>query len=456
MDRALKMTKGWAASALLLVLIAATSLEGVAAVEPELLVSCPLAPASCLTFGFTFPGAGSLLAVEGLDMKNGYVLWAETINNGTDGIATKLGNYKVKLVAFDDQAMANNTEYYYGQLLNVTDFLLGPYGTSLTDVANKVAHANDRLIMFANAQAEEIYNHGYPLIFGVGTSAYHYVDPAVYYLRMRGARTAALLYSKAAFTSSVAQGALNSLVASGAVLEASSVLSFAEGTLNDTTAQQYMRVIKNQDPDMFFACLLLRDAATLVNATKAIGYRPRAFFMTSAPSEPSFVEAMKKDAWYLLGPSQWQPSLGYSDQVFGSAANYAKTFRLRFNEDVSFTAAQSSAAGYVLQLGLGAADDPKNQSQVGAALHDLDTIQTFYGPVNFDTAGSNIAKPMVITQIMPPAKGAVGKVTVVAPEPYNAKRLIYPIPYVYSASSALRPFSLYALLSSFFLSSPSS
>ena len=89
MDRARKMTKGWAASALLLVLVAATSLEGVAAVEPELLVSCPLAPASCLTFGFTFPGAGSLLAVEGLDMKNGYVLWAETINNGTDGIATK-------------------------------------------------------------------------------------------------------------------------------------------------------------------------------------------------------------------------------------------------------------------------------------------------------------------------------------------------------------------------------
>ena len=56
--------------------------------------------------------------------------------------------------------------------------------------------------------------------------------------------------------------------------------------------------------------------------------------------------------------------------------------------------------GYVLQLGLGAADDPKNQSQVGAALHDLDTIQTFYGPVNFDTAGSNIAKPMVITQVI--------------------------------------------------------
>jgi ABC-type branched-subunit amino acid transport system substrate-binding protein len=114
--------------------------------------------------------------------------------------------------------------------------------------------------------------------------------------------------------------------------------------------------------------------------------------------------------------------------VFGSASNYAKSFTQRFGEAVSFTAAQSTAAGsspfisltlvrmrplaltatatrtsfvigYVLQLGLGAANDPKNQTQVGAALHALDTMQTFYGPVNFDSAGSNVAKPMIITQV---------------------------------------------------------
>lgn len=34
--------------------------------------------------------------------------------------------YKVKLVAFDDRARTNNTAYYYNQLLNVTDFFLGP------------------------------------------------------------------------------------------------------------------------------------------------------------------------------------------------------------------------------------------------------------------------------------------------------------------------------------------
>jgi hypothetical protein len=36
---------------------------------------------------------------------------------------------------------------------------------------------------------------------------------------------------------------------------------------------------------------------------------------------------------------------------------------------------------------------------VGASLHKLETMHTFYGPVNFDTAGNNIAKPMVITQV---------------------------------------------------------
>jgi hypothetical protein len=117
-------------------------------------------------------------------------------------VRTRTGNFKIKLVAYDDRARANNTAYYYQQLLNVTDYLLGPCtpisfapsssvavpcvfvcvcvadlmhcarsadGTSLTTVANEVADANDRLIVFANAQAEEVYNHGYPLAFGIGT-----------------------------------------------------------------------------------------------------------------------------------------------------------------------------------------------------------------------------------------------------------------------------------------------
>lgn len=238
-----------------------------------------------------------------------------------------------------------------------------------------------------------------------------------------------------------------------------------QGTLNDTLAQQLLATFKDQDPDMLFVFILLRDAdvriahlqicnekrttsltpsllQTIVNATKAIGYRPRSLFMTSAPSEPSFVETMGEDAWYLLGPSQWQPTMSasflqpqllydvdlivfsiaeeYSDPVFGSASNYANSYLRRFDDPVSFTAAQSTAAGtirttkyqvsfkddqlyqtigYVLQLGIGAADDPRNQSQVGDALHALDTMHTFYGPVNFDTAGNNIVKPMVITQV---------------------------------------------------------
>jgi hypothetical protein len=56
-------------------------------------------------------------------------------------------------------------------------------------------------------------------------------------------------------------------------------------------------------------------------------------------------------------------------------------------------------------------------------------------------------------QVIPPATGVVGKVEVVAPEPYNTKQLIYPIPHVYSSSSVLRPPFFLAALGSFFFSS---
>lgn len=75
----------------LLLLMSSAFIEVRTAEDPQVLVQCPPPPNNleCLTFGFTYPGPGSLLEVEGLAMKNGYILWAETINNSTEGISTK-------------------------------------------------------------------------------------------------------------------------------------------------------------------------------------------------------------------------------------------------------------------------------------------------------------------------------------------------------------------------------
>lgn len=66
------------------------------------------------------------------------------------------------------------------------------------------------------------------MVMFAGTSAYHYTDPAVFYLRLRGAKTAGMLYSDAAFTSSVAQGALNTLAAVGSEVNSNSIVKFRE------------------------------------------------------------------------------------------------------------------------------------------------------------------------------------------------------------------------------------
>jgi branched-chain amino acid transport system substrate-binding protein len=49
-------------------------------------------------------------------------------------------------------------------------------------------------------------------------------------------------------------------------------------------------------------------------------------------------------------------------------------------------------------------------------------IDTFYGPIKFDTAGRNIGKPMVLTQILG------GQYVVVAPGKWAAKSPIIPRP----------------------------
>lgn len=83
--RTLTREGGQAALALVVCLLVWAPSVAAEGQEPTVLVSCPV-NSTCLTFGFTFPGPGSLLEVEGTEMKNGYVMWAETVNNATDGI----------------------------------------------------------------------------------------------------------------------------------------------------------------------------------------------------------------------------------------------------------------------------------------------------------------------------------------------------------------------------------
>jgi branched-chain amino acid transport system substrate-binding protein len=131
-------------------------------------------------------------------------------------------------------------------------------------------------------------------------------------------------------------------------------------------------------------------------------------------------EQMGEAAEYALCASQWDASLAYEDEWFGSAADYAALFEETFDYPPPYQAAESSAGVLVFADALERAGSLEPEA-VREALAATD-IKTFYGPVKFDETGKNTAKPMVLYQIQD------GQYKVVAPTEWASAELVHPMP----------------------------
>ncbi len=131
-------------------------------------------------------------------------------------------------------------------------------------------------------------------------------------------------------------------------------------------------------------------------------------------------EKLGQAAEYVFCAHQWHESLGYKDDVFGSAGDFAKAFREAYGYKAPYQAAESAAAVEVFADAFKRAQslDPEEVRDAIAATE----LDTFYGPVKFDDSGRNIAKPMVLTQVLH------GKYVVVAPAEWASKKPVIPRP----------------------------
>jgi len=87
----------------------------------------------CIKIGFTYSGTGSL-STEGSETRNGYLLWAERVNQQGGLSFTNGTKHKLDLIYYDDQSVPNTAASLYNTLINTdgVDFVLGPYSSSIT------------------------------------------------------------------------------------------------------------------------------------------------------------------------------------------------------------------------------------------------------------------------------------------------------------------------------------
>jgi len=398
---------------------------------PTTFVPCPSNSNTgiCVSVGFSYPGTGSL-APEGTDMLNGYILWAQNVNSngGIYQTATNTTIY-VKLVGYNDNSNSQLTNTSYMSLIttdNVT-FLLGPYGTSFNQVSNAISNQFNRLIIFGSASGDNLFEMGYTNIFSVSTSTSQYTVSALPILQAKGVKTIAIGLSNTEFTQEVLEGTISKLNTTTLQL----VGTFYYPNTTTSGILSVLPSIQQLNPDAFLSFGLLADGFTVIYAAQQIGYQPKAFYLTSTPSDPQSVQQLGASASYLLAPSQWVNTLNYTGSIFGNAMGFTLAYQKRFNlSQPSFTVVQASASGVALQMAIQNAATI-HQNDVLFALRNLNAV-TFYGPIAFDSAGRNRLKPMFTTQVLN------GIIDIVAPSFAATQSFVYPIPWNVQ-SSAINP-----------------
>ena len=356
-------------------------------------------------------------AEEGESTRRGYLTWESWVNDEYGGVKVGGDRYKVELVMYDDQSDPALTAELVERLIaeDEVDFLLGPYSSTLTQSAIEVAEANDTILVEGTGASERLFQQSYENLFAVLTPAGSYTQSALQALAARGARSVVIAYADVIFPASVAEGARRWAAEYGI-----DVLRVQEYPQDISDVSGLLSEFKALNPDVFIGAGYFNDSVLFTATAKQIDFNPKATVLTIGPAEPELIERLGADADYLIGPTQWEASMSYRGEYFGSASDYARRYEEMWEGPPSYQAASATAAALALHLAIESAASV-DADDVRAALRSLNA-DTFYGSISFDSTGKNVSKPMGAVQIQN------GGTHVVAPANAAVVDLIYPAP----------------------------
>jgi len=367
-----------------------------------------------ITFGVVVSLTGKF-SPEGVDTFNGYAIWHDWVNNEQGGINVGGECYRADIVYYDDQSDPDMVSTLVERLIieDGANFILGPYSTTLTQVASVVTERENIIMMESNGADESLFTRGFQNLFGIITPASGYTETGIAALFDLGARTAVIAYEDTAFPTTLAQSARDHLDNLGM-----QILAIERFPKNVADLTSMFTSFRELNPDVFIGFGHYNDAILFIRTAKELGFSPDAMFIPVGASNPAFVSEMGDDADFIWSASQWTADMPYDDPYFGTASDYAERYVEAFGIQPSYEAAEATASALALQLGIEAAGTIDTDT-VRDALQQL-SAQTFYGAVQFNSSGVSLSEPMITLQIQN------GDFVVVAPD--ADARPVWPAP----------------------------
>ena len=357
--------------------------------------------------------------------QKGYELAVKTIN-AKGGVKVGGKSYKLKVKYYDDESTPARGAQLAERLIQQdgVTFLLGPYSSGLTKAIAPVTEKYKIPMVEGNGASRALFNKGYKYLFAVLSTSEQYLQSAITLAaeqankagRSPSSLKVAVVVENDPFSLDIRAGVLSDAKRYGMKVVIDDKLP---RELSDMSAT--LTKVKALKPDILVASGHSKGAALAVRQMAAMKVNVPIVAMTHCESAKVTDQSkFGNNAEGNLCAAQWAPSLSYKDKWFGSAADYAKTFKAAYGYVPPYQAAESSASVEVWADALQRAnsfDTGKVRDALAAT-----NMQSFYGNIKFDRSGKNIAKPMVLRQIQK------GKYVVVAPAKWADGTLEFPKP----------------------------
>lgn len=339
-------------------------------------------------------------SVEGASVRHGYELWEQKVND-EGGIEVDGEKRPVDVIYYDDQSDPETAIKLTQRLISEdeVDFIFGPYSSGMT-IATSAITEQYKTIMFAGgAAATSVFEQGNEYLFSPLSLTSKYTISGLDLLKENGATSVGILHSDEAPMIDIKDA--TEAYAEDIGLEVTSVQAVPG---NSTDVKGALRQIEQSDPDVLVEAGTSVLGVLTTRTLRDLGWAPETL-MIQAPTENAFVEQLGvKVAEGVMAPTQWEPSVQFADDYFGSADAYAKTYEAEFGETPSYLAAGATAAALSLQMAVEAAGTTETEA-VREELVDM-TVATFFGPIDYSApgdesglVGANLERDMLTLQI---------------------------------------------------------
>jgi len=362
-------------------------------------------------------------STNGKHTKNGYDLAAKRINE-MGGV--KVGNkkYKIKIQYYDDESTPARAGQLAERLIKQDGikFILGPYGSGPTKGMAPITEKHKIPMVEGNGASRSLFNKGYKYLFAVLSTSEKYLAESINLLaeqfkkagRDPSSAKVAIAVENDPFSMDIRAGVLDDAKKWGMKVIIDDKLP---KELTDMTAT--LTKVKALKPDLLVVSGHSKGAALAIRQTSQMKVDVPMLALTHCEAA-DVIGKFGGDANYTLCATQWAETMTYKDKWFGFAGDYAKTFKEAYGYMPPYQAAESTASVlvYIDAIERAGSFDTKKVRDALAATQ----LETFYGNIDFDDTGKNIAKPMVLRQVQK------GKLVPVAPSKFAGGQVIFPKP----------------------------